>query len=135
MILQLITVVDYRVPQMLRTLGCLRYSPRLDNHIRQLQPIRSGDTWEIELRGKSCIVFSPAHSALFQSCSTSYLVFTFQSYLPRINSGRDPFFHLSTARDFRLRFQRLCLPTVAKKKEFMFSNTANTTTRVQHLGR
>jgi hypothetical protein len=38
---------------MLHQLGCLLYSPPLDSHIRRLQPIKSGSTWEIELRGAS----------------------------------------------------------------------------------
>lgn len=69
--LQLLTAVDYRVPQMLYTLGCLKYSPRLDNHIRQLQLIKSGDTWEIELRGK----FS--YSLLFSSRFPLLLIYDF----------------------------------------------------------
>ena len=52
LVTQLIKAIDYRVPQMLHTLGCLKYSPRLAYHVRQLQPIQSGHTWEIELRGK-----------------------------------------------------------------------------------
>ncbi|KAI9872029.1 MAG: hypothetical protein M1830_002134 [Pleopsidium flavum] len=44
---------DYRIPQILHTLGGLRYSPPLDHHIRQLRPIESGHTWEIQLRGCS----------------------------------------------------------------------------------
>jgi hypothetical protein len=38
---------------MLHQLGCLLYSPPLESHIRRLQPIKSGSTWEIELRGAS----------------------------------------------------------------------------------
>ncbi|KAI4159754.1 MAG: hypothetical protein L6R39_000311 [Caloplaca ligustica] len=44
---------DYRIPQMLHTLGCLRYSPSLENHIRQLKEIESGGSWEVQLRGCS----------------------------------------------------------------------------------
>ena len=44
---------DYRIPQMLNSLGCLQYSPPLDHHIRQLRPISSGHSWEIQLRGCS----------------------------------------------------------------------------------
>ncbi len=44
---------DYRVPQMLNTLGCLWYSPQLDNAIRQKKLIESGHSWEIQLRGMS----------------------------------------------------------------------------------
>ena len=38
---------------MLHQLGCLRYSPSLESHIRSLKPIASGSNWEIELRGTS----------------------------------------------------------------------------------
>ncbi|KAJ5194638.1 Queuosine salvage protein [Penicillium cinerascens] len=44
---------DYRIPQMLNQLGCLRYSPPLDSHIRSLKPLTPGSNWEIELRGTS----------------------------------------------------------------------------------
>lgn len=43
---------DYRVPQILNALGCLWYSPLLDNAIRQKKLIESGHTWEIQLRGQ-----------------------------------------------------------------------------------
>lgn len=38
---------------MLHQLNCLRYAPKLENHIRDLQPIEPGSDWEIELRGTS----------------------------------------------------------------------------------
>lgn len=38
---------------MLHNLGCLRYSPLLDGHIRDGKIIPSGSTWELELRGTS----------------------------------------------------------------------------------
>ncbi|KAJ5097974.1 hypothetical protein N7532_004975 [Penicillium argentinense] len=44
---------DYRIPQMLHQLGCLRLSPSLESHIRDLKPIPAGSNWEIELRGTS----------------------------------------------------------------------------------
>ncbi|EEH34114.1 hypothetical protein PAAG_05163 [Paracoccidioides lutzii Pb01] len=44
---------DYRIPQMLHTLGCLLYSPPLESHIRQKKPLPSGHRWETELRGTS----------------------------------------------------------------------------------
>ncbi|KAK8193254.1 uncharacterized protein BKA78DRAFT_311504 [Phyllosticta capitalensis] len=44
---------DYRVPQMLHTLGCMWYSPPLEARIRALEEIESGHTWEIQLRGCS----------------------------------------------------------------------------------
>lgn len=44
-------IIDYRIPQILYHLGCLRYSPPLESHIRQLKPLPSGSTWEVEIRG------------------------------------------------------------------------------------
>ena len=44
---------DYRVPQMLNTLGCLWYSPRLESRIKREEAILSGDDVEIEIRGCS----------------------------------------------------------------------------------
>ncbi|KAL8713062.1 MAG: hypothetical protein Q9220_002922 [cf. Caloplaca sp. 1 TL-2023] len=44
---------DYRIPQMLHSLGCLRYSPPLENHIRDMKEIESGCSWEVQLRGCS----------------------------------------------------------------------------------
>jgi Potential Queuosine, Q, salvage protein family len=46
---------DYRVPQLLNSLGCLMYSPLLDHAIRQKKTIASGHSWEIQLRGESDI--------------------------------------------------------------------------------
>ena len=42
---------DYRVPQILNALGCLWYSPLLENAIRKKKLIDSEHTWEIQLRG------------------------------------------------------------------------------------
>ncbi|KAL2068865.1 hypothetical protein VTL71DRAFT_15203 [Oculimacula yallundae] len=44
---------DYRVPQILNTLGCLWYSPLLDHAVRQKKVIESGHSWEIQMRGCS----------------------------------------------------------------------------------
>lgn len=44
---------DYRIPQMLHQLGCLRYSPRLESFIRRFENIEARSRWEIELRGSS----------------------------------------------------------------------------------
>ena len=44
---------DYRIPQMLNSLGCLQFSPSLDHHVRQLKAIHNGHPWEIQLRGCS----------------------------------------------------------------------------------
>lgn len=44
---------DYRVPQMLHSLGILSYSPPLDHRIRSLRSIGPGHSWEVQLRGCS----------------------------------------------------------------------------------
>ncbi|KAL8693715.1 MAG: hypothetical protein Q9218_001516 [Villophora microphyllina] len=44
---------DYRIPQILYSLGCLRYSPSLESHIRTMREIESGRGWEVQLRGCS----------------------------------------------------------------------------------
>jgi hypothetical protein len=44
---------DYRIPQMLNSLGCLLYSPPLYRRISQQQEIATGENCEIELRGCS----------------------------------------------------------------------------------
>ncbi|KAH7028313.1 hypothetical protein B0J12DRAFT_584235 [Macrophomina phaseolina] len=44
---------DYRVPQMLHTLGCISYSPPLEGRIRHHEEIESGHSWEVQLRGCS----------------------------------------------------------------------------------
>lgn len=38
---------------MLHQLNCIRYAPKLENHIRDLKSIEPGSDWEIELRGTS----------------------------------------------------------------------------------
>lgn len=44
---------DYRIPQMLHQMNCLRYSPRLESCIRNFETIEPRSGWEIELRGCS----------------------------------------------------------------------------------
>ncbi|ORY13542.1 hypothetical protein BCR34DRAFT_265769 [Clohesyomyces aquaticus] len=44
---------DYRVPQMLHSLGCMSFSPPLDSRIRRHDPIQSGHSWELQIRGCS----------------------------------------------------------------------------------
>ncbi|KAK1069072.1 hypothetical protein LTR12_014078 [Friedmanniomyces endolithicus] len=44
---------DYRVPQMLHTLGVLSYSPPLLYRLRDKKEIPSGHSWEVQLRGCS----------------------------------------------------------------------------------
>lgn len=45
--------LDYRVPQILYTIGVLSYSPPLEYHIRDLKELPSGHSWEVQLRGCS----------------------------------------------------------------------------------
>lgn len=49
----LLKPADYRIPQMLNSLGCLQYSPPLNHHIKQLRQIESSHSWEVQLRGCS----------------------------------------------------------------------------------
>ncbi|CAK7271384.1 hypothetical protein SEPCBS57363_004591 [Sporothrix epigloea] len=44
---------DYRVPQILQSMGCLYYSPLLLTAIQTKQTIESGCSWEMQLRGCS----------------------------------------------------------------------------------
>lgn len=44
---------DYRVPVSLTTLHCLRFSPKLESHIKSQKLIPSGSLWECQLRGAS----------------------------------------------------------------------------------
>ncbi|KAF2728747.1 hypothetical protein EJ04DRAFT_546647 [Polyplosphaeria fusca] len=44
---------DYRVPQMLHSLGCMSFCPPLEGKIRRLEPIESGHSWELQIRGCS----------------------------------------------------------------------------------
>ncbi len=46
------TFADYRIPQILNTWGCLWYSPGLESAIRKKKIIKSGHSWEIQMRGK-----------------------------------------------------------------------------------
>lgn len=43
---------DYRVPQILHSLGCLYYSPPLLTAIQAKTPLESGGGWEMQLRGE-----------------------------------------------------------------------------------
>lgn len=45
--------LDYRIPQMLHYLGCIKYSPPLETRIRKHEDIPSGSNFEIELRATS----------------------------------------------------------------------------------
>lgn len=42
---------DYRIPQILNSLGCLGFSPLLDATVRDKKDIPSGCNWELQLRG------------------------------------------------------------------------------------
>ena len=50
---QITMFADYRIPQMLHSLGCLTFSPWLDGRIRRQEEIKSGERCEVELRGCS----------------------------------------------------------------------------------
>jgi Potential Queuosine, Q, salvage protein family len=50
---ELTIFADYRIPQMLNSMGCLMYSPSLESRIRRLHNIENGENCEIELRGNS----------------------------------------------------------------------------------
>ena len=42
---------DYRIPQMLHSLGIIWYCPPLNNKIRRLELIDSGSPYEMQIRG------------------------------------------------------------------------------------
>lgn len=44
---------DYRIPQALHILGCMRYSDRLNEILEKREPIEAGSDLEIEIRGNS----------------------------------------------------------------------------------
>lgn len=44
--------LDYRIPQMLHSLGCMSYCPPLEGRIRRLEPIPQGHSWELQIRGR-----------------------------------------------------------------------------------
>jgi Potential Queuosine, Q, salvage protein family len=44
---------DYRIPQMLHSLGVLMFSPPLEGRVRRREELRSGENREVELRGCS----------------------------------------------------------------------------------
>ncbi len=43
---------DYRVPQMLYTMGCMSYSPPLVSAIVSKRELENGGSWEMQLRGR-----------------------------------------------------------------------------------
>lgn len=44
---------DYRIPQILHTLGCMSFSPPLEAHLRARKGLPSGGSWEVQIRGCS----------------------------------------------------------------------------------
>lgn len=62
---------DYRVPQILNTMGCLYYSPPLETAIRLKKDIPCGGSWEMQLRGRSASPSSTrnAHADCSLACS------------------------------------------------------------------
>lgn len=53
---------DYRIPQILNSLGCMQYSPLLEHAVQQKKMIESGHTWEIQIRG---MLRSLVHDLIF----------------------------------------------------------------------
>lgn len=51
---------DYRIPQILASLGCIEYSPTLLGKITRREIIESGSSFEMQLRGKKTPVANPA---------------------------------------------------------------------------
>lgn len=45
--------LDYRVPQMLHNLGVITFSPPLESRLRRMEELKTGDSWELQLRGCS----------------------------------------------------------------------------------
>lgn len=46
---------DYRVPQILNTMGCIFYSPTLNEVVKEKKVIESGSSWEVQMRGKTAL--------------------------------------------------------------------------------
>jgi Potential Queuosine, Q, salvage protein family len=42
---------DYRVPQILHSMGAMYYCPPLEHRIKTLGAIDSGSSWEVQIRG------------------------------------------------------------------------------------
>lgn len=55
---------DYRIPQILITLGALYCSPTVAAAINDKQRLESGSRWEIQLRGKPWLAVSPSRISL-----------------------------------------------------------------------
>lgn len=52
---------DYRIPQMLHSLGVMWFCPSLEAKIRRLEVIESGHTWEMQIRGMLFLYILLAH--------------------------------------------------------------------------
>jgi hypothetical protein len=61
---QLTMFADYRVPQILRHIGILKYSSPLQQHIDGLQEIAFASEWETEIRAGTVIAVDKIRSAL-----------------------------------------------------------------------
>lgn len=56
---------DYRVPQMLHSLGVMWFCPSLEAKIRRLEIVESGHTWEMQIRGKrKAYTFTYSHQLI-----------------------------------------------------------------------
>lgn len=71
---ELTAFADYRIPQMLCTLGCLGYSPALEGRVRRVEVLEAGGEWEVEIRG-GFLSPLPSSSSSFLLVSWSCLCF------------------------------------------------------------
>ncbi len=54
---------DYKLPQVLRELGVLRYAPPLARRVDRLQPLAPGDPREVEIRGMTLLAVEQLKAA------------------------------------------------------------------------
>ena len=65
---------DYRVPQILISLGSLYCSPSVATAIKDKQLLKSGSSWEVQLRGELAVLEQPHGRLLICCCSMQYMV-------------------------------------------------------------
>lgn len=65
---------DYRVPQILSTMGCIYYSPTLNEVVKENKIIESGSSWEVQLRGKMALFNLGPGFMADRLCSLQHLV-------------------------------------------------------------
>ncbi|KAK2071998.1 hypothetical protein P8C59_006379 [Phyllachora maydis] len=74
---------DYRLPQILNTMGCISYSPSLNAAITSKRVLRSGESWEVQLRACSIWSWRPQVKKAFRitgreayaKCHAPYLTY------------------------------------------------------------